>query len=382
MTSAQRVIAALSFKRPDYVPLFNEYWGITVQRWRERQGMPPRGDILPCDSVDDPEMRAYYGVDLVVVRADDEFFPSRRQLVREEGEYRIIRDGWGRLVRSRNDGTMDETLEVALADKHDLDRLEFESPCDDRRYDTLVTQLEHERAEPGGGACTMPRVGGPFLRCWWLRGEEQFLIDIAEDADFVYELVRRVVDHRIAIGLEELRRGSLHEVGIGIFDDIAHNGGLFISPRSYEKLFLPHVAHMVGAFKEAGAARVLYHSDGDIRALLDMFVDVGVDVIHPMEPRAGMDVVELRKRYGDSLAFVGGLCNTRVLPTGTDAEVRDHVLHVLSAGKEGGLVIGCHSIGGDISLERYEFLHSLLAECGGRPRSGSFYFIVGDKTQQ
>ena len=392
MTSTERVAAALSLSKPDRVPFHCEHWGTIVERWRERHGLRPRPFLLrtmstqpvqnrgqrlpPCDFVYDPEMNSFYGIDLVIVRAHDEFFPSREQVIGEEGDYLIRRDGWGRLIRSRNDGTVDQTLEVALADKCDLDKVEFESPYDDRRYEAFIEQLQFERAKPGGGSCTMPRVGGPFLRSWWLRGEEQFLIDIARDPKFVYELVGQVVDHRIAIGLEQLRRGSLYEVGIGIFDDIAYNRGVFISPRSYEKLFLPHMARMVEAFKEAGAACVLYHSDGDIRSMLDAFVEIGIDAIHPVEPRAGMDIVKLREQYGDSLALVGGLCNTIILPSGTDHEVREHVLRALGAAREGGVVLGCHSIGADISLERYEYLHSLLAEYGGRPRPGALPYRI------
>lgn len=372
MTCTQRVIAALSFKSTDYMPFHEAHWGIVDQRWRERQGLPPLASCPPLDIIYDSEMCSYYGVDLIIVRADDQFFPSREQIIREEEDGRILRDGWGQLVRRRKGWASDETLEVALADKRDLDKLEFESPYDDRRYEEFLAQLEHERAKPGGGACTLPRVGGPFLRSWFLRGTEQFLTDVAEDPDFVYELVGRVVDHRIAIGLEELRRGNLYKVGILIADDMATNKGLFISPRSYEKLFLPHIARMVKAFKEAGAARVVHHSDGDVRSLLDAWVDIGIDVVHPMEYRAGMDVVKLRERYGDKLAFIGGLCNTIILPSGTDDEVREHVLHVLSAAKEGGLVIGTGNIGGDIPLERYEFVHLLLTEHGGRPRPGTF----------
>jgi uroporphyrinogen decarboxylase len=72
----------------------------------------------------------------------------------------------------------------------------------------------------------------------------------------------------------------------------------------------------------------LYHSDGDIRSLLDAFIEIGIDVIHPVEPRAGMNVVKLREQYGTRLAFVGGLCNTLILPSGTAAEVRQHVPNI------------------------------------------------------
>ena len=390
MTSTQRVNAALSFggsDQPDYVPLHDQYWGVVVQRWRERQGLSPLTGISLLDNLYDSEMCSYYGVDLIVVRANDEFFPSRSQIVRDEGEYCILRDGWGRTVRRHRDLGYDELLAFVLADKGDLDDLEFDSPSDDRRYGEFMAQLAHERAKPGGGVCALPRVGGPFLRCWWLRGVEQFMVDIAEDPGFVYELVGRVVDHRIAIGLEELRRGNLYDVGIMIADDMGTNDGLFISPRAYERLFLPHIARMARAFKDAGAARVVHHSDGDVRSLLDAWVEIGIDVVHPVEYRVGMDVVKLREQYEGRLGFIGGLCNTVILPSGTDQEVREHVSYVLGAAKEGGLVVGAHSIGEDVSLERYEFVHSLLVEYAGRPGPGTFpqwiqrngrSFVVGD----
>ena len=128
----------------------------------------------------------------------------------------------------------------------------------------------------------------------------------------------------------------------------------------------------MSAFKQAGAAFVMFHSDGDIRAILDGLVDAGVDAINPVEPRAGMDVPTLRGRYGNRLAYIGGLCNSLILPSGSVDQVREHVLGVLAAGRDGGLVIGSHSIGPDISLERYEFIVGSWYEHGGRPAPGHY----------
>jgi len=94
--------------------------------------------------------------------------------------------------------------------------------------------------------------------------------------------------------------------------------------------------------------------------VLDDLVDIGIDAINPIEPRAGMDAVALREEYGQRLALVGGLCNSQILPQGTSDEVRRHILHVLRAGQGGGLVIGAHSIGPDISQERYDEAMALL----------------------
>jgi uroporphyrinogen decarboxylase len=103
--------------------------------------------------------------------------------------------------------------------------------------------------------------------------------------------------------------------------------------------------------------------------VLDGLVDVGISILNPIEPRANMDVVQLRRRYGKRLAFVGGLCNSRILPTGSDAKVAHHVEHVLSIAGEGGLVIGSHSIGNDVTQERYDLVMEILHR-HGRPRPG------------
>jgi uroporphyrinogen decarboxylase len=108
----------------------------------------------------------------------------------------------------------------------------------------------------------------------------------------------------------------------------------------------------------------MFHSDGNIKPVLDMLVDVGIVAINPVEPKAGMHVPELRQRYGTNLAYIGGLCNARILPQGTKEEIEAHVREILSAGEEGGLVIGTHSIGPDIPVQTYDFVHQLIRRYG------------------
>ena len=366
MSSIQRVQAALDFQQPDYIPLIENYWGDFVARWRRRQQLRPLQDLPFEDVVEDLEVSAYYGVDVAIAIPDESPWPSRAQMLDEDGRYVIYRDGWGRVRRGlRGAEFAARDLEIVLSHKSDLDNLEFESPRDDGRYADYLERV----AQLSAGEYTpyvVTKLGGPFFRPSRLRGYVQWLMDIAEDPAFVEALAARVTDHLIAIGLAAVRRSGLWHTSIGIFDDCADNGGLQISPTFYARVFLPQIGRMVRAFKEAGVARVIFHSDGDIRAILDGLVEAGIDAINPVEPRANMDAVELRKRYGDRLAFVGGLCNSRILPQGTPAEVRAHVEHVLQAGEGGGLVIGSHSIGADISLERYEFVMQILAE-HGRP---------------
>ncbi len=125
------------------------------------------------------------------------------------------------------------------------------------------------------------------------------------------------------------------------------------SPASFEKVFLPAYRRMVQTYKQAGARYVFFHSDGDIRPLLDMLVDAGIDGINPLEKRASMDAVELRKRY-PRLILTGGMCNTNTLVYGPVKKIEAEARQLIDLGRDGGLVIGTHSVSPEIPLEFFE----------------------------
>jgi len=324
-TCTQRVEATFNFKPPDYVPLYDVYWGGFLADWRERHGLPPRPNT-PLDDVvlDDKEIQSHFHIDMYLVIPDEEPWPSSRAELRREDDYIIERDGWGRKVRRKATSPYGMPLEVRLVEKSDLDKLEFESPGLEQRYGMMLECMEQAQRIKHHPYIFL-KTGGPFLRSSFLRGEYQWYVDIAEDPQFVEAVSTRVTDHLIAIGIEALHRANLPNTSIWIYDDIASSSGLLISPESYERLFLPQLQRMVEAFKKAGVTHVGYHSDGDIRLVLDGLVDAGISILNPVEPRANMDVVGLRRRYGKRLAFVGGVCNSRIIPTGSDEEVRRHV---------------------------------------------------------
>jgi hypothetical protein len=97
MTSTQRVTRVFAFQVPDFVPLFDQYWGGFLAAWRARHGLPPRSDI-PLDDIvyDDEDIQSYFGVDLYKAIPNEDPWPSLKQELRREGGYIIERDGWGR----------------------------------------------------------------------------------------------------------------------------------------------------------------------------------------------------------------------------------------------------------------------------------------------
>ncbi|MGQ9553534.1 MAG: uroporphyrinogen decarboxylase family protein [Anaerolineae bacterium] len=344
MTAKERVLAALAFEKTDRFPIYNTFWGEFEEIWRRQKGLGPDVNIYD-----------YYGIDLVYIAPDETPFPSRKQTLAETPERTIARDGWGAVTETRQGAKFFETVAVALPDKAGLDRLEFESPQLDGRFPAHeeVRQLEGKR-------CVFVKTGGPYLRTSNLRGSEQWLIDLAEDSQFAHELAMRVTDHMTAVGLEAIRRFNLYDTGVWFYDDMACNRGPMFSPATFERVFLPCYSKMCRAYREAGVRHILLHSDGNIEPILDMLIDAGIEGINPIEPKAGMDVVKLRQRYGRKLALLGGLDNAHILAQGTAAEIEAHVRHVMSAGAEGGLVVAAHSIGPDMPVANYELVHKIV----------------------
>ena len=351
VTSTDRVLAALDFQRPDRVPIYDNYWPEFIDAWRAEKGLAPDADIA-----------AYYGLDVQIVTPDETPFPSQSAVLEDDGRCRVERTGWGVVQRQRHGAKFFERLEGPLPDKSLADGLAFESPALDGRY-APVAGVEAAKSD----YCMFVKTGGPYLRTSNLRGTTQWLVDLAEDQGFARELALRVTRHITAVGLEAIRRYDLSGTGIWFFDDMASNAGPMFSPRTFERVFLPCYRWMCDQYRAAGVQRILLHCDGNIEVILDMLLDAGIRGVHPVEPKAGMDVVRLRERYGKSLVLLGGLDNAHVLPRATDAEVAAHILRVLEAGRDGGLVIGAHSVGPDISVERYDFVHRTILALG-RPR--------------
>jgi uroporphyrinogen decarboxylase len=144
---------------------------------------------------------------------------------------------------------------------------------------------------------------------------------------------------------------------------MGYNDGPMFSPKSFERVLLPAFRRMIAAYKRAGARHVFLHSDGDIRPLLDMLVDAGIDGLNPLERRANMDPTEIRKRY-PRLILAGGMDNSDALIRGPTERIRAQTRELIDLGRDGGLVIGAHSISPEVPIEHFAAYHDTCLKYG------------------
>lgn len=358
MTSKERVLNAIEFKTPDRLPVCGSgFVGDFIKNWQS---------YLNSDESVHPN----YFTDTCVLTADECFFPSERRLITESGDYEILNDGWGRIVRKgKKDAYFFETLETVLKEPGDIDKLVFEPADLEKRYENINYEgyegfdLNRVKAKCAD-SFKVAKVGGIYIRSHFLRGEENLLIDMALDESFCNELFDRVAGHATNMALETLKRTDLWETGLWVDDDMASTFNTMFSPAMFERYFLPRYAKLIDTLRNAGCKHFFFHSDGNILPVLDMLIEAGFEGFNPLEPRSGLDLYKLREKHGNKIVFLGGVCNTQILPRGDEKEIREHVMPLIELGREGGLVIGSASFGDDISPEAYEYYMSLINNFG------------------
>lgn len=350
MDSKTRVIMSLGFEKPDRIAISDAYWPEFQEKCIEELKL--NKDINISD---------FFNNDVYVACPDETPFPLDAAVISESESDIVERNGWGAVVRTKKNAYFYEELSVKIQDKKDIRKVVFDDPGLDMRY------LEFEKevvVEKNKGKCVFGKIGGPFIRTEFLRGQMQYLLDIVEDPEFVKEMVERMTDHLISIAKEEIRRGFLYDTGIMISDDMGNNINSMMSPKSFEKIFYPAYKRLINCIKKEGAAKVILDSDGNIVQILDMLLDAGIDVITPVEPKAGMSLKDLIKKYDKKLAFIGGMCNAFILREGTEDEIGRKTMEIIELGKDGGIVIGTHSIGPDISVKNYLAYHNCVMNEG------------------
>lgn len=191
-----------------------------------------------------------------------------------------------------------------------------------------------------------------FECAWALRGYEQLLSDFVLDP----ELAEAILEIPYRFHLEAACR--LVEMGVDmvwIGDDVGAQTGMLISPRHWRRFLKPRLAAFIQELKRINPeVKVAYHSDGNILPIIPELIEIGLDVLNPVQP-ACMDPAALKEAFGERLCFWGSIDEQRTLPFGTPGEVEAEVIRRLKTiGRGGGLILGpTHHVQLDTPMENF-----------------------------
>lgn len=361
---------ALQHREPDCVPVSDFFWGSFLRRWRQELGLAADTDIY-----------RYYDLDWVVTIPNmDPHIRPFEILSANDGEV-VVRTGFGALIRKKFDQAMPGFVQFDTNTIEKLEALEFDDPWDERRYfragDNQIAGVGDgfERNSPAwidsvrerhpdfpvyGSVCE----GHEML--WRIVGSENVLTWIGECPDRLGQQVERICAYSLELAKAQIRAAGGLLDGMVVWGDVAYKKGMLFSPAYWRKHFKPGVKAIVDYCHDRSLP-VIYHGCGNVNRIFEDFIELGVDAYNPLEAKAGMDVVDLRRRFGHRIAFCGNM-DVMTWARGDSVELRQTVLTKLNAAKGGGMIFQSdHSVPGNVSAGSFEYVLNLVRDRGRYP---------------
>ncbi len=324
MTSKERVFAAIHHTEPDRAP---------VDLWALSSVMTNLRTYFGVDN--DEEVWQALGTDLRSV------WPAYSGPSLETFDDGSFVDWWG--VHKQQFGAFEDAISAPLADAQTLADIEAYAWPDPDWFDykemrsvceTLSDNYALVIRDPGHYATCVLRES------MILRSMEQFMVDMATNPEIAQTIVAAVEKFYL-----ELNRRILETVGdltsiYFIADDVGTQDGLLLSPKMFRKFIAPSLQRFVAQAKQYNQV-VMYHTCGAVRKLIPDFIEMGVDILNPIQPSArDMDLAGLKREFGDTLCFHGACDIISILSTGTPDEVRAEVERLFGIlGLEGGFIL-------------------------------------------
>lgn len=378
MNSKERVLTTLNHEEPDRVPLDLGGWVTTssilaYNRLLQHLGIDRQAEVfdwLRQNARPDEDLLQRLGVDTRKVypgRPESWAFAPRET---EQGLY--VEDEWGCGFIKTPSTLYYNLCHSPLADAKidDLETYPWPDPKDPG-YVKGVEETARRLSEEGEFAIVGDFAWETwFERAWKLRGMEKFYMDMIMEPD----LISALLDKTLNLHLEFLDH-VLSACGKNL--DVVIQGGdlgsqetTLMSPQAYRTFIKPRQVKAVEKIREHTSAKIFWHSCGAVESLIEDFIDVGIDILNPVQVRAaGMDAEKLKKKYGGRIAFWGGVDSQQVLPYGTAADVENEVRHLLGHMAPGGGLVVCavHNIQADVPAENICSLYDSVKKWGRYP---------------
>lgn len=368
----ERMRTALRHEEPDRIPISDFFWGGFVRRWRQELNLP--ADANPY---------YYYDLDWIATVMNMDPWIRPFEVLKETPQELTVKTGFGAIMRKVYDFPMPEFIgwEVDTIEKLESAVDTFDSPHDRRRtFEAGDNQIAgvgdgFERNSPPWvntvnslwtdfpvfgsiievNEC-LTRLIGPENHMLWVGMEpERMAVVVAKIGRFYFECAKAQI---------EAAAGKLD--GFVIWGDFAYKCGTFMNPDFWREHYKPWVKAIVEHCHAKGLM-VIYHGCGNVHAVIGDFAEIGVDAYNPLEVKATMDVVDLRRKFGHTLGFCGN-SDMMVWEKGDKAAIRREVLRKLNAAKGGGYIFQSdHSVASDVSGHTYDAIVKLVREYGTYP---------------
>jgi len=359
-TSKERILALVNHEEPDRIGIGYSAAPQVHKRLKDFLGIK-----------DDEALMKRLGVDVRYVSPKIKYKASEicyADPTVEVTEKKVLKDIWGVgfIEKETSVGTDIQLVFHPLQSIKNLKELEeYPWPTADLwDYSDIPLQIEKVK-----DYTVFVHSRGFFEISWFMRGMDNFMIDLSVNPKLACALMDKVKEYLIDKLVRILEVGGGRIDFVELNDDVGGQNGLLISPEMWRKYVKPRMIEMIDVVRSYGA-KVMYHSCGSVRAILPDLIEIGVDILNPVQPRAkGMEPRKLKRDFGDKITFYGTIDEQETLPYGSPEDVKKEVLERITylAPKGGFIISPCHSIQPDTSVENIMALYDTALRYGKYP---------------
>jgi len=364
----QRIRDALAHREGDRVPVGEFFWTGFLKQYRSKLG-------------DDFDPYRHFDLDYIVITPNLDPRIQPFEIVEQKGHDIVLKTGFGATIRRSGEIPMPHYETFSVARPEEMARVELDAPNDPRRFlaggddqincigDALLRDLPPWDGRVEAYADDFAVFGSicePYEYLWRIIGSENALYWMATDADLFAAFVDRLGKFLLEMTRAQIMAGKGRLCGMYIWGDVAYVRGMLFGAARWRELFKPHVKALIDLCHEHDLMTI-YHGCGRALDVFDDLIEIGLDAYNPLEAKAGLDAVELKKQYADKMAFVGNI-DVRILERGDPDAIRREVRHKLQAARGGGYVFQSdHSVSSNVTPQSYELAIATLRELGTFP---------------
>ena len=355
----------MTFRRNDR-PLFTEIWGPIIglkEEWEEQGATPAELDF----SAFTYRGEARAGLLLHTGRVGG--YPE--QVIEDTEDHRIWTDELGRTMKlPKGFATLALPMDNPVRTMDDWLKIKPWYEFSEERFG--ADWEERARRHLSEDCCLCAGIPGGFDQPRQLLGEERLCLAYYDDPELIHDMIRTMSDTAFAV-LERATRRVPIDI-LGVHEDMAGKSGPLAGPAQIREFILPYYRRIWDLLRERGTRLFDQDSDGNMDSAISSFLDAGINLMHPMEPAAGMDVVQVRQKYGTRLAMYGGI-DKFILCKGK-ADIDRELEHKLPPMiRSGGYVIALdHRIPNGALLENYRYyvkrVWEIIEACAGESSGG------------
>ncbi len=365
-----RINKSLRHEEPDRIPISDFFWASFIERWRKELGLPRDADPY-----------YYYDLDWMVTVPNMDPHIKPFEILAETADSITIKTGFEAIIKKIYADPMPQYKAFHTDNIEKLPTFSFDDPWDDRRY---FKSGDHQIGGVGDG---FSRNLPPWIETvknlypdfpvygsvceghetlWRIIGQQNTLLWSALYPTEMAAFIERINQFMLEIAKAQIKAADGLLAGMVIWGDVAYSRDLFFRPEFWRKHFKPGVQALVDICHQNNLP-VIYHGCGNVIKIFNDFIELGVDAYNPLEAKAGLDVVDLRRQYGHRIAFCGNM-NVIDWANCSRNELSAIVLRKLNAGKGGGFIFQSdHSVPGNVSGENYDYVINLVREKGKYP---------------